>query len=149
MGLNAPQRLWSDDDRHKVAGLLVDGASASEVGKAMQLTRNAAIGRIMRDKELHQLMSRRPRQHHPVMHRPITHLHTSARRVEPLLPPPEEEAEPNPGLLMPIADTGSQWCKWPVKQAPEEVPGGYWCCGAPVGRGDVYCPHHRKIARRV
>lgn len=146
MSLCAPQRLWSDDDRKQVAGLLIDGASAAEVAKIMSLTRNAAIGRICRDPELHPLM-RRARQQTPVLHIPRPPRRMPPRppkRAEPVL----MAAEPVPDRLMPLVDTGSQWCKWPVMHDPE-VKGGVWCCGAPVRFGDVYCQHHRTQARRL
>lgn len=140
MSLNGMQRLWNDEDRKAVAILLRGGASASDVGNALGLTRNAAIGRIARDPDLHKLM----RPGNPVRPSNYVPLHSKVKVTAPSLPPPEP---PRPkGNPMPLAATGTKWCKWPIAFDPE-VEGTFWCCGAAVMPGDVYCAYHRNRAR--
>lgn len=139
----ANQRIWSDDDRKIVAGLLIEGASASMVGKALDISRNAAIGRISRDPLLHPLM----RSGIP---RGTTIHHIPAWRTAPRPPtepvPPDPEPEPDEEL-MPLIATGNNHCKWPVR-ADANALGGVWCCGRPVRADKIYCERHREKARR-
>lgn len=138
------QRIWTDDDRKIVADLLLEGASASQVGKAMSLSRNAAIGRISRDPELHPLMRTGGTPRGTTIH------HRPAWRAAPRPPtepvPPDPEPEPDE-QLMPLIATGSTCCKWPLRADPVAL-GGVLCCGRPVKPDQVYCERHREKARR-
>ena len=138
----ANQRIWSEDDRKILAGLLIEGASASQVGKALDISRNAAIGRISRDPYLHPLMRHGGRPGSTIHHQ---HPWRSMPRppTEPVPPDPEPEPDEQ---LMPLIATGNTRCKWPVR-ADALVLGGVLCCGRPVKRDEVYCEQHRKKAR--
>lgn len=142
MGLNAPQRLWNDDDRKIVAGMLLGGATASQVGKALDISRNAAIGRISRDPFLHPLM--RSGGSTTIHHRPAWRA-TPRPPTEPVPPDPEPEPDEQ---LMPLIATGNTRCKWPVR-ADAMALGGVLCCGRPVKPDQVYCEQHRQKARRL
>lgn len=139
MTLAGTNRLWNDDDRQTVANMLSEGASARLVGEALGLTRNAAIGRIARDPELHRLM----RRSDPPKPGSYVPLHRSPMRAAPSLPP----EEPPRAKPVPLIATGSRLCKWPIgfDLAAE---GHYWCCGAQVKPGDIYCAFHRAKAKR-
>jgi len=137
------QRIWNDDDRKIVAGLLLEGATASQVGKALDITRNAAIGRISRDPLLHPLM----RSGMPHGGTTIHHRHPWRNAPTPPTEPVPPDPEPEPDeQLMPLIATGSTRCKWPVR-ADAKVLGGVLCCGRPVKRDRVYCEQHRQKAR--
>src|SRR5262245_5014558 len=45
--------LWDERERQLVLHMLVTGASAGKIADYFHITRNAAIGRISRDQELH------------------------------------------------------------------------------------------------
>src|SRR5262245_30203691 len=45
--------LWDERDRQLVLHMLVTGASAGKIADYFHITRNAVIGRIQRDQELH------------------------------------------------------------------------------------------------
>jgi GcrA cell cycle regulator len=143
-----PQRLWSEQDRSKVQRLLIDGATCGEVAREMHISRCAAIGRIHRDDELHELVNR-PEPKPPAIERLKFKVRTSDRRLS----SPKfsrvafiDRTLGEPVQAMPLMDTGSTWCKWPVVRAPG-VPGGILCCGAATDPLDVYCPCHRAMAR--
>jgi GcrA cell cycle regulator len=144
-----PTRLWSEQDRKKVMVLLMDGATCGEVAREMRISRCAAIGRIHRDNELHELINR-PEPRRPAIQRLKDKVRTSDR---PLFSSPKfsrvafaDRTLGVPVQAMPLMDTGSSWCKWPVVRAPG-VPGGILCCGAATDPLDVYCPCHRAMAR--
>ena len=139
----ANQRLWSDDDRKVVAGLLLEGASASQVGKALDISRNAAIGRISRDPELHPLMRHGGHSGTTTIHHKHPWRSVPRPPTEPVPPDPEPVPEEE---LMPLIATGKMHCKWPVRADPK-VLGGQLCCGRPVRTDEVYCEEHRKRAR--
>ena len=138
----ANQRFWSDDDRKKVAALLIEGASAAQVGEVVGISRNAAIGRISRDPLLHPLM-RNPSASFTTVH----HLHPWRNAPRPPSEPIPPDPEPEPDeQLVPLIATGSTRCKWPIRADPAAL-GGMLCCGRPVKADQVYCEIHRKRAR--
>jgi GcrA cell cycle regulator len=129
--------LWSSDDRDMVATLLSRGATAAAVGRVMQISRNAAIGRINRDELLLKIWEEmRPKR------LPADGRRSSAGLAR--LGGPDLTVSEAVGR-MPLYETGSMWCKWPVNRAPEVV-GGVLCCGVATIPGDVYCARHRALS---
>lgn len=146
-----PQRKWTDEQRQQVKALLLNGATAAQVAKAMHIGRNAALGRIWRDPDLTLQPFPRPKT---IFIRP-----SKPKRLPKPPPPPKPIAPttpPKPPVAviptvchpMPLIDTGSLWCKWPVAMAPD-VLGGVLCCGAKSLKGDVYCSQHRVLSRQT
>jgi hypothetical protein len=52
--------VWSSDQEHQVVAMLLDGLSASAIAARFDLTRNAVIGRIARNPDLHKYVRRTP-----------------------------------------------------------------------------------------
>jgi hypothetical protein len=139
--LSSPPRLWSQEQEQVVVAMLADGLSASVIAARFDLTRNAVIGRIARNPELHKFVRRTPgkqtatpppkksREKFTVIIR-----ETRARSTVPPMRP------------MPLIDTGSRFCKWPIEDN-EAVLGGILCCGRLVSFGAVYCGPHLEAAR--
>jgi hypothetical protein len=151
---------WSDEDRQTVMDMLDQHVSAAIIAEEFGITRNAAIGRIARDKELHAHLKhvhRKPKKIKP-MRLPIN---PDARAVDLAMAlvsfiaakrgkQPQQPQPPRPRKpamrLMPLMDTGSLYCKWPVKDDPAVI-GGILCCGAGTAFGESYCAWHAEMAR--
>lgn len=129
------ERAWTDDDRDQVSEMLRQGANAAAVGRQMQISRNAAIGRIMRDQVLRKIWVK------------VRHKQVDMRRVRARQAAIDhvEVDEPAPGAI-PLFETGSRWCKWPVGR-DVTVCGKILCCGEHVLPSDVYCQCHRSMAK--
>lgn len=141
--------------------MLAKGATASAVALEMHIGRDAVIGRIYRDPEmtLPGYTFRRAQGMTKSPPRPPRKVIVNARiQVEPLTgaivctpvepPPPPPVFKPSAPHPMALIGTGRRWCKWPVEEA-HRVLGHFFCCGAQVLPGDVYCDKHRELARRV
>lgn len=153
--LTPPKRLWTDEQRQEVKALLAKGASAAGVARIMGLNRNQALGRIYRDPELAlRSFSPRPRNNPPPkLPKPTSPtsagavMVAKAGKAQAELAPPSTLPEPSNHLnAMALIGTGSRWCKWPVAR-DSRVLGGFLCCGDRSQPNDVYCAHHREIAR--
>jgi hypothetical protein len=137
--LSSPLAVWNDNEVQMVATMLDEGASASVIASIFNITRNAAIGRIARNPDLHKhvkpKLRRKVKRSIPLKATPVKTKPAVASKVEPVKP-------------MPLIDTGSLHCKWPIAD-DETVLGGILCCGDPVSFGLVYCvPHHRQAHPR-
>jgi hypothetical protein len=152
---------WSDEDRRTVMDMLDQHVPASIIAEEFGITRNAAIGRIARDKELHAHLKhvhRKPKKIKP-MRLPIN---PDARAVDLAMalvsfiaakrggkePPPASPPKPKkPAMrLLPLMKLGANQCRWPVKET-QDVPGGHLFCGADTAFGESYCPYHAEMAR--
>jgi hypothetical protein len=133
-----PPHLWSPEQEQIVVTMLMEGVSASGIAEKFHLSRNAVIGRIARNPELHKHVKHRlPRK---VKTRIPLAVKAAPMKVEhkPVV------AKVEPMRLMPLIETGSLFCKWPVEH-DDTVIGGILCCGRKVGFGLVYCdPHYRQ-----
>jgi hypothetical protein len=128
--------IWSKEQERVVVAMLIEGMSASGIASVFQISRNAAIGRIARNPDLHKYVRTKPRKAPRVPKK----IFKENKRMEPV-----QSAEPKPAPMrpMPLIDTGSSHCKWPIAD-DDSVLGGILCCGRPVGFEMVYCePHHR------
>lgn len=156
--LAPPKRLWTDEQRQEVKALLAKGATAAGVARKMGLNRNQVLGRIYRDPELAlRNYSPKPKNSPPRPPRlPKPTSPTSAAVVmvakagkaeaEPATAP-ATTPEPSDHLnAMALIGTGTRWCKWPVAR-DSRVLGGFLCCGDRSRPNDVYCEHHRDMAR--
>lgn len=156
-----PQRKWTDEQRQAVKEMLAKGATASVIARAMNLSRNQALGRIYRDPELalreyprRPKVNRLPRS--PALPKKTRPSPASAAMVAeagdvvtaPIVatPAPPEPPRSSPHM-MPLIGTGTRWCKWPVA-ADSRVLGGFLCCGVRSLPGDVYCQCHRDLSTR-
>lgn len=158
--LAPPKRIWTDEQRQEVKALLAKGASAAGVARKMGLNRNQVLGRIYRDPELAlRSFLPKPKKTTPPKSPKVTSP-TSANVVmvakagsdvvrgappaaAPVVTTPEPPNHPN---AMALIGTGTHWCKWPVAR-DSRVLGGFLCCGNRSLSNDVYCAHHRGIAR--
>jgi hypothetical protein len=134
------ERIWDNDTRLQVMQMLDSGLSASAIAAAYEISRNAAIGRIARDPELHSHV-----QVHIVLKKPDR----PPRQVKPpkVRPEPARPRLRKPAMRkLPIGNLGHNQCRWPVEDAPH-VTGGYLFCGADTEAFQPYCPWHSRLAR--
>lgn len=160
--LAPPKRLWTDEQRREVKALLAKGASAAGVARKMGLNRNQVLGRIYRDPEL-ALRNYSPKPKNspprpPKLPKPTSPTSAAvvmvakagkgvARGTTPADAPVQTQPEPpNHPNAMALIGTGTRWCKWPVA-VDGRVLGGFLCCGNRSRPNDVYCEHHRDMAR--
>jgi hypothetical protein len=153
------EHIWSDAERRTVMAMLDDEKSAGDIAARFAITRNAAIGRIARDKELH---GHQKRIRKPTKIKQIVPLPQSQAKVADLAaalvsllagrgkkePPQSSPPRPRKPVmrLMPLMETGSLYCKWPVRDDPAVI-GGILCCGADTAFGESYCAWHAEMAR--
>jgi hypothetical protein len=141
-------------DADLVAGMVRAGWSASVIGATFHISRNAVIGRMHRDPQLHGLWARfatgrqkrRPRK-----------LPDPPREIAKNPPPKalvranwgaweEKEMKPRPVRPKSMVRLKTGECKWPVKDAPN-ITGGFLFCAHPVEQGSSYCARHTAKAR--
>jgi hypothetical protein len=131
---------WNEDERETVMGLLDAHLSASAIAAQFHITRNAAIGRIARDRELHEHFLRTtPKKPKPPKRPPFK------AKASPPPPPPEPVPAPNRMRLVPLLELGRNECRWPVTR-DLTVTGGHLFCGRRTADGAVYCAAHRRLA---
>jgi hypothetical protein len=131
-------RVWTAVEEQTVAAMLIEGVSAAVIANMFQLSRNAVIGRIHRNPNLQ--FRARPGKGNRARPR--------SKRIEMI----EDEPKParivppriEPTRPMPLIETGSRYCKWPVEY-DERL--SWLCCGRQVAWGLVYCAPHERAAR--
>ena len=72
-------------------------------------------------------------------------IHRIAHAVKKKPEPPRAPTTLQPMRLIPLMQTGTRWCKWPVTHDPGVI-GGFLCCGRATPADHVYCSEHRAIA---
>jgi hypothetical protein len=145
-------RLWGEAERHQVAALLLAGKSAAAIAREFGVTKNAALGRIVRDDALHHLIAK------PVLSRKTKlaslRLKWGWHQPKPFVyegrkfKPPPVRAAPRMRLfsLTDLAVRGE--CRWPVEESAATV-GGFLFCAAPCGLEESYCLYHKRLAYRL
>lgn len=131
--------IWTEADRDRVASMLKKGWTAAQVGRAMGISRGAAIGRIFRNDRLRALMKRPPKAASP--RRWPVKIARSKVKAEPA---PVVQLPVPPFRCVPLKELGRGDCHWPVSPhgaAPDE----HLFCGAGTRRGEKWCPYHRLI----
>jgi hypothetical protein len=154
--------VWTEADRQTVADLLLAGKSARLIGAALGLTRNAIIGKLHRDDELHRLVGKQysavkmQREKPPKPKRPaIPSLKVKPDKngqnglnfgfpVGKSAPPQPMPPEPSGIRHLPLLGLRSRECRFAIAE-DHSVIGYHLFCGRPTG-GDVYCREHRTIA---
>jgi hypothetical protein len=137
--LHPPSYLWSPEQQQVVIAMLMEGKTAGQIAHKFRITRNAAIGRIARNPDLHQYV-RRPPGKLPKLRAPRLKKIKEIKVIE-LFIPVEPAPQLGPMRLMPLIDTGSRFCKWPIAY---DARLSWLCCGRQVGFGLVYCEPHRR-----
>jgi len=158
------KRAWNDEQRQMVKDMLANGATASVIARAFQLSRNQALGRIYRDPEM--ALRSYPRKAKVSRHQAATPSPSQPKKqarpaprnaamvavagdvvaAAPTIiatPAPPEPPKSLPHRHMALIGTGARWCKWPVAM-DSGVLGGFLCCGDRSLPGDVYCEYHRE-----
>lgn len=114
------------------------GLSATEIGKQLGISRNAALGKLNRLGLLgnrQQITVRTPRVTAPKPPAPKPPSQKVAIIVEP---------EPDPATLVTVADVRDSQCRWPVGDPSSE---GFRYCGKECHRGHPYCDDHEEYLR--
>lgn len=150
---------WTEKDRRKVKRLLENGATGAVVGRAMGISRNAALGRIWRDPSMKLTwgtyhvprVKKKPKPKKPSPEPtpqtvPVPPPGLSVCTPE-AVEPPVPVAVTSKGRPMALIGTGRRWCKFPIREDRETL-GHFLCCGHLSLPGDVYCKAHRDIAHQ-
>jgi hypothetical protein len=142
--------LWSAADKDKIAALLVQGLSASQIAAKFDgVGRGAIIGVIHRDARLKAIgLAKRPGFDKPqATTAPVVKRARAPRLAKPQFVTRPEPAAPAP-LNLPLHELDSKQCKWPVNDVPKG--GRFLFCGhGPRVEGSPYCAYHHSRARRV
>jgi GcrA cell cycle regulator len=125
--LEATQVLTGDDKTQLLKKMWQDGLSASEIGKALGLSRNSIIGKI------HKLGlgSRPPRS--PALETEAFGIEERKERSIPL------------DHRVSILELTEKTCRWPMGDPSSAE---FFFCGRPVVEGTPYCADHVQIANR-
>lgn len=123
--------MWSQDDRARVAALLLAGRSMGAIARSLGLERGVVIGRVSRDGSLHAYAGK------IVINKAV------ARRA----------GEPTPADAVvlavgkPLRDLGNRECHWPLAEVADVVGGFLFCSEAVEHDTGCYCAAHRQVAR--
>lgn len=140
---------WTKERVEQLTQLAADGLSASQIGAELGITRNAAIGKIKRDKL--EWNCRRP-DPQKIRTRPRLPVQSAVILRKPIVAMPEPEPLPatsgptEHSRSVPITDLFADECKWPVG----EDNGRHLFCGARKEFPDHpdlnYCAAHARMA---
>ena len=122
---------WTDEKVEQLAKLWGDGFSASAIGKAIGVSKNAVIGKAHR---MH--LTSRPS---PIKRSPT--IRTVARPVP--LPKPVVEAPPRPAPRPVSKKADGPACLWPIGDPGQS---DFHFCGDPSVSGKPYCEKHCELA---
>jgi GcrA cell cycle regulator len=129
-----PDNVWPQERTRRLVALVAQGYSARQVGAALGVTRNAAIGKIHR-MGLQLLTVRKPAAVRKPRKRWI-----KMTRPRALPPPPAPEVAPANGPIG-IMELTAFTCRWPFgERAP------FRFCGTTKPAGGPYCREHTAIA---
>ncbi|WP_164566525.1 GcrA family cell cycle regulator [Rhizobium ruizarguesonis] len=142
---------WTDAERERVISLLKNGYSRRDIGAVMGLSRNAAGGRIFRDKQLSEI-SRATRPPPKPKPQPKERRMSSLKFKSPSPPPRTEAPKVQQTTQMPkpearrvtLVDLQADECKWPV-EADKTAIGGQLFCGVATEEKRNWCPYHHFI----
>lgn len=159
---------WSHERIAKVADLLIEGLSASQIGQELDVSRNAVIGIVHRSRYLKSIgfarvaggrdggtvpgqSARAPKSvsvSGTSRHRTIRGGKLSLNRMK---PPPVSTPLPSPEPIAPrvqleprnlrLMQLTARTCKWPVNDPPRGV-NGHLFCGHKTTPGKSWCAYH-------
>lgn len=122
---------WTDEKVTQLARLWGEGYSASAIGKAIGVSKNAVIGKAHR---MH--LTARPS--------PIKRSERPRAVIRPVPPPkPVVQAPPRPAPRPVSKKADGPACLWPIGD-PGQV--GFHFCGEPSVAGKPYCETHCEVA---
>jgi len=143
---NAYDSPWTDDLIERLKELWAEGLSATQIAaelKDAKFTRMSVLGKVHRLK----LPKRRERQQPD---NPYIRKRRANGVPKPPAPPPRPPKPPPPPpplaprmRELPLLKLKPHQCKWPLGDLLE--PARLFC--AADTEGEVYCPHHQRIAR--
>lgn len=146
---------WYTNNIEKIADMLREGKSASEIGAHFGVSRNAVIGLVHRNKELREIgFKRSPGPQNIEKVRAISVAATrgknvrggkvSVNRLKAVAPPieaPEPVDAPEPRNLT-LMELTERTCRWPVNDG-----GPFLFCGCEAGLDRPYCDFHTELAK--
>lgn len=148
--------IWNEVDRQQVAAWLLAGKSMGRIARLMGVTRGVVIGRVHRDRDLHQCVGQ------IIVEKAVKRDKKPKTRSVPVVPPLKphaKHAEPfdcvevkAPPLTIkvelkakPLTELRRGECRWPVAEA--DVIGGHLFCAQPAARYEgPYCDRHQRVA---
>ena len=144
---------WTNERIGELTKLWEQGLSASEIGKALGVSKNAVVGKAhrlnlpARPSPIKRGGSSKPRSGKPTLMTPKPHgtkvtassLH--CRPAKPLVEEPEREPRRSPILNRRATRTasGSSECLWPIGDPGDK---DFHFCGEPSVSGKPYCEAH-------
>lgn len=134
---NAENTPWTLERDALLTRLWAEGYSASQIADqimGVKVSRMAVIGRVHRLK-LPARKERAPAQRKPYKQRMFV------PKPSPPQPPKPPPGQPKMRRLK-LVDLKSTSCRWPIGEGP------FLFCGADAASGEVYCPFHRRMARK-
>lgn len=149
-------RVWTDEDVEKIAGLLRDGLSAGKICKHfVGVSRNAIIGKVARHKTLKAIglkgQEAKPSwvKREPAPPKKAKAVNTNVVAMKRAAPPAHRVWPSAPTLFecrqVPLIDLKPRECKWPVNDAARgEV---HLFCGLPAGEGPYCAGHYGRSVR--
>jgi len=117
---------WTPERVKSLEALWDQGLSASRIGMALDVSKNAVIGKAHRLKL--------PSRPSPVKAEPV--------KVAPP-PAPEAREEVSDSKKTSLLDLTEQTCKWPIGHPGDA---DFYFCGKPSRPGVPYCPDHCLMA---
>lgn len=157
-GRHRSANMWTDERTEAAQAMWAGGKTAAEIAKALDITRNAVIGKVHRMGWATRLVQVRkkptdkrsgtPRQRMSAEERAAKARARSQRwRAEngsqPRAPRvPYEPPQPPNMLMLSIMDLQSSNCRFPIGDPKEP---GFAFCGS-VALDHSYCPFHRALA---
>lgn len=143
--MKQPQHKWTPEEKQRVAEMLREGLSASQIGHRFGKTRNSVIGVVGRDNELREIGFARSRSGASKPNREIsTPTVVFPRTVKPI-PAPHLRPMEQHMAGAPMKMLKAHQCKFAVNEA--EVGDVHLFCGADTDGGS-WCGFHRGLAYR-
>jgi len=150
---------WTPEMDEKLKQLRIDGLSFAEIGRTMQVSRNAAVGRAARLKAKGVAIAATVPPAYQIKRAPKTPpepkpirtasenvgagLHRATAPQKPWRVVSEAAWFPlDPDAVKPIVVRDAKQCAWPVGGEGSDT----LCCGKPALTGKPYCAHHHALA---
>lgn len=128
--------MWTEKKIQTLMKMWNDGCTAKQIGKELECSRNAVVGKILRlRQEGIPMRNIETTVHHVVAKK-------SFKPTPPSMPEPSPPA-PQQGLKT-LLDLRAHDCRWPLGAMMDRP---HFFCGAPSVDGSPYCQVHTNIAR--
>ena len=133
--------FWTPERRERVAELLKEGDTATEIAKKLGApSRMAVIGIVHRDKKLSAIGFKRAPGKPPSTQRPKA---SPGPHQEPVKPAPLSDMPHPKARMIPLIELTDRTCKWPIGD-PKQPDFGFCGIDKPL-EGGPYCAYHARL----